>query len=98
VILFGAAICCGLVFVLWLVCKFRTQQKRDKVIITQALLAIENGTSPEVWLSMLKKAGSGPRSHTPGNEVLDFFESEIAFHRPYYKETFPEPGCCLYEL
>ena len=54
VILFGAAICCGLVFMLWLVCKVRTQQKRDKVIITQALLAIENGTSPEVWLSMLK--------------------------------------------
>ncbi|EDL19895.1 uncharacterized protein C12orf76 homolog precursor [Mus musculus] len=37
VILFGAAICCGLVFVLQLVYKFRTQQKRDKVIITQAL-------------------------------------------------------------
>lgn len=54
VILFGAAICCGLVFMLWLVCKFRTQQKRDKVIITQALLAIENGSSPEIWLSMLK--------------------------------------------
>jgi hypothetical protein len=32
----------------------RTQQKCDKVIITQALLAIENGASPEVWLSMLK--------------------------------------------
>ena len=54
VILFGAAICCGLVFMLWLVCKFRTQQKRDKVIVTQTLLAIENGSSPEIWLSMLK--------------------------------------------
>jgi hypothetical protein len=54
VILFGAAICCGLVFMLWLVYKFKTQQKCNKVIITQALLAIENGTSPEVWLSMLK--------------------------------------------
>jgi hypothetical protein len=54
VILFGAAICCGLVFMLWLVCKFRTQQKHDKVIITRALLAIENATSPEVWLCMLK--------------------------------------------
>ena len=54
VILFGAAICCGLAFMLWLVCKFRTQQKHDKVIITQALLAIENGSSPEIWLSMLK--------------------------------------------
>jgi hypothetical protein len=47
VILFGATICCGLVFMLWLVCKFRTQQKCDKVIISQALLAIENGASPE---------------------------------------------------
>lgn len=37
VILFGAAICCGLVFVLQLVYKFRNPQKRDKVIITQAL-------------------------------------------------------------
>jgi hypothetical protein len=54
VILFGAAICCGLAFMHWLVCKFRTRQKCDKVIITQALLAIENGASPEVWLSMLK--------------------------------------------
>ena len=34
--LFGAVICCGLVFMLWLVCKFRTQQKCDKVIINQA--------------------------------------------------------------
>lgn len=54
VILFGAAIWCGLVFMLWLVYKFRTQQKCDNVIITQALLAIENGASPAVWLSMLK--------------------------------------------
>ena len=55
VILFGAAICCGLVFMLWLVCKFRSQQKRDKVVITQALMAIEQRASSEVWLSMLHK-------------------------------------------
>jgi hypothetical protein len=54
--LFGVAICCRLVFMLWLVYKFRNQQKRDKVIITQVLLAIENSASPEVWLSMLKSA------------------------------------------
>jgi hypothetical protein len=55
-VLFCAAICCGLVFMLWLVCIFRTEQKSDKVIITQVLLAVENieNTSPEVWLSMLK--------------------------------------------
>ena len=29
--LFGAALCCGLVFMLWLVCKLRSQQRRDKI-------------------------------------------------------------------
>ena len=52
--LFGAALCCGCVFMLWLVCKLRSQQKRDKVVIAQALAAIEQGASPEIWLSMLK--------------------------------------------
>ena len=52
--LFGVATCCGLVFMLWLVCKLRTQQTNDKVVITQALAAIEQGASPEIWLSMLK--------------------------------------------
>jgi hypothetical protein len=55
VVLFGAAICCGLVLMLWLVCKFRSQQKRDNVAITQALMTIEQGASSEVWLSMLHK-------------------------------------------
>jgi hypothetical protein len=50
VVLFGDAICCGLVFMLWLVCKFRSQQKRDKVAITQALMAIEQGASSEVFM------------------------------------------------
>ena len=52
--LFGFATCCGLVFMLWLVCKLRTQQTNDKVVIAQALAAIEQGASPEIWLSMLK--------------------------------------------
>ena len=43
-----------LVFMLWLVCKLRTQQTNDKVVIAQALAAIEQGASPEIWLSMLK--------------------------------------------
>ena len=52
--LFGVATCCGLVVMLWLVCKLRTQQTRDKVLITQALAAIKQGAFPEIWLSMLK--------------------------------------------
>jgi hypothetical protein len=47
VVLFGAVICRGLVFMLWLVCKLRTQQNRDKVVIAQALAAIVQGASPE---------------------------------------------------
>jgi hypothetical protein len=52
--LFGVAVCCGLVFMLWLVCKLRTQQTNDKVVIAQAFAAIEQGDSLEIWLSMLK--------------------------------------------
>jgi hypothetical protein len=51
-ILFGAAVYCGIVFVLWLVCKLRSQQKHDKVVITQALVAIEQGASPEIWFGI----------------------------------------------
>jgi hypothetical protein len=39
---------------LWLVCKLRTQQNHDKVVIAQALAAIEQGASPKICLSMLK--------------------------------------------
>lgn len=53
--LFGAVSCCGFVLVLWLVCRLRAQTKRDKVVIAQALAAIEHGTSPDMWLSMLKQ-------------------------------------------
>jgi hypothetical protein len=52
--LFGTALCCGLLLILWLVCKLRSQQRCDKVVIPQALAAIEQGTSPEIWLSMLR--------------------------------------------
>lgn len=71
VILFSAAICCGLVFMLWLVYKFKTQQKRDKVIITQTLLAIENSASPEVWLSMLKNQSTSESSILTPHRSMD---------------------------
>lgn len=53
--IFGAALCCGLVLLLWLICKFRAQTKRDKVVIAQALVALEQGASVDFWLSMLKE-------------------------------------------
>lgn len=46
--LFGAALCCGLVLLLWLVCRLRAQTKRDKVVIAQALVALEQGTPTDI--------------------------------------------------
>ena len=54
-ILFGDTLCCGLVLLLWLVCKLKAQTRRDKVVIAQALAALEHGASPDLWLSMLKQ-------------------------------------------
>ena len=53
--LFGDILCCGLVLLLWLVCKLKAQTRRDKVVIAQALAALEHDASPDIWLSMLKQ-------------------------------------------
>lgn len=50
----GMLLCGGIVFMLWVVCKLRAQQQRDKVVIVQALAALDVGSSPSVWLNMLK--------------------------------------------
>ena len=50
------ACCLGeCVVCLWLVCRLRAQIRRDKVIVAQALAALECGSSPQVWLSALKE-------------------------------------------
>ncbi|XP_057355427.1 uncharacterized protein LOC130683210 [Manis pentadactyla] len=51
----GVVMLGGLMLLLWLLCRLRTQQRRDKVVIAQALLAVEMGASPQVWLNILKK-------------------------------------------
>ena len=53
--LFGTILCCGLALLLWLVCKLKAQTKRDKVVIAQALVALEHRASADIWLSMLKQ-------------------------------------------
>ena len=39
---------------LWLICRLQAQASRDKVVMLQALAALEKGDSPQVWLSVLK--------------------------------------------
>ena len=53
--LFGDILCCGLVLLLWLVCKLKAQTRRDKVVIAQALAGLEHGAPPDIWLSMLRQ-------------------------------------------
>lgn len=53
--LFGVLFSFGLVFILWLLCKFYNQTKRDKMMMTQALVALEQGASAGVWLAALKQ-------------------------------------------
>lgn len=45
----------GLMLLLWLLCRLRAQHRQDKVILAQALMAVDIGASPQVWLNMLNK-------------------------------------------
>ncbi|XP_057356156.1 uncharacterized protein LOC130683343 isoform X2 [Manis pentadactyla] len=45
----------GLMLLLWLLCRLRAQRRQDKVILAQALMAVDIGASPQVWLNMLNK-------------------------------------------
>ena len=40
---FGTVLCYGLVFFLWMVCWLKSQNRRDKVVIAQALAALKQG-------------------------------------------------------
>lgn len=53
--LFGALVCLGVFLCLWLLCRLRARQARDKAVIIQALAAIDQGISPQVWLASLKR-------------------------------------------
>lgn len=45
----------GLMLLLWLLCRLRARHRQDKVILAQALMAVDIGASPQVWLNMLNK-------------------------------------------
>lgn len=53
--LFGAVLCCGLVLLFWLVYRNTIRAKREKLIIANALAALEQGATSDIWLSMLKQ-------------------------------------------
>ena len=53
--LFGVAVCGGVLLLLWMICKLKAQTRRDRMVVTQALVALEHGASPDIWLSILKQ-------------------------------------------
>ena len=53
--LFTMNLCSGALLLLWMVCKLKAQTKRDRMVIAQALAALEHGTSPDIWLFILKQ-------------------------------------------
>ncbi|XP_058437055.1 uncharacterized protein LOC131424383 [Marmota monax] len=53
--IFGAMCCFGMFLCLWFLCLLKARSAHDKAMIIQALAALENGNSPQVWLAHLKQ-------------------------------------------
>jgi hypothetical protein len=51
----GAVVLLGCVFYIWLLCQLKREHAQHKAVVYQAVLAIEDGTSPNIWLDSLKK-------------------------------------------
>jgi hypothetical protein len=51
----GALVLMGCVFCIWLLCQLKREHAQHKAVVYQTLLAIEDGTSPTIWLVSLKK-------------------------------------------
>ncbi|XP_017653401.1 uncharacterized protein LOC108490811 [Nannospalax galili] len=52
--MFGFFIICGMLFVLWLVCKMKIRSNKQKAVVAQALAALEAGSPIDIWLEILK--------------------------------------------
>ena len=52
----------GCVFSIWLLCQLKREHAQYKAVVYQALMAIKDGASPNVWMASLKKLRVLPRS------------------------------------
>ncbi|XP_055464764.1 uncharacterized protein LOC129678107 [Psammomys obesus] len=53
--MFGVTLFAGLLLCFWLLCRFKRQQHLKNVAMVQAMLAVEQGASPQVWLNLLNR-------------------------------------------
>lgn len=85
--MFGAFFCLGLGFMLWLICKIYSKNKREKIMITQALMALEHGRSAEVWLAALKRQWMLAAGRRPGSSCT----LSISMRRTRMSARFEQP-------
>jgi hypothetical protein len=50
----GLVVLLGCGFCLSLVCRLKRYHARYKAVVYQAMIAVEDGTSPNIWLASLK--------------------------------------------
>ena len=50
----GAVVLLGCVFCIWLLCQLKREHAQYKAVVYQALMAIKDGASPNIWLASLK--------------------------------------------
>ena len=50
----GAVVLLGCVSCIWLLCRLKREHAQYKAVVYQALMAIKDGASPNVWLASLK--------------------------------------------
>ena len=46
--LFGVGVFGGVLLLLRMICKLKIQRRRDRMVVTQALVALEQGVSPDI--------------------------------------------------
>lgn len=80
--IFGVFCCFGIFSCLWFLCRLRAQHAQERKMIVQALAALEQGHSPQVWLAKLEKQPPEDSPSSPQSFPL----SPLRFTLP------PSPG------
>lgn len=61
---------------LWLFCKIKAQRQQDRVVIAQALVALEQGSSAAVWIAMIDGRPKGRPEQ--GLFLISYFSAALA--------------------
>lgn len=82
--IFGLCCIFGIIICLWLVCRMRVRAHRDKVLLTQALLAVSEGDSPAAWISVLNNSNGLPLHGEALLPLHLYRESKLILSQPLH--------------